>query len=284
MDARGWHLQSVTVESVLNSAQRLAEAGQIDGAYALLTRFLNAAPDSIMALRMRAAISCRSEDWERALADYNSVISLQPDCADCYFERGNALMRTGDVHAAIDDFSTCLSIEPRHAPALASRAAMLLQVHCLEQALDDIASAAEARPLNDRDIHNRAVILVHMGRVKEAISEYQRALELNPDSGGTHNNLAWLLATSEDPRIRNGRRAVGHALRAVELGRTGGWMDTLAAAYAESGDFDAAVAAEDEALQLVGGNNPAFLKRKSLYQHGISYAAWLGARRRNEDV
>ena len=145
-------------------------------------------------------------------------------------------------------------------------------------------SAVALRPLSDRDIHNRAVVLTHMGRIREAISEYERALDLNPDSGGTHNNLAWLLATSKDSSIRDGKLAVEHALRAVELGRTGAWLDTLAAAYAESGNFEAAITAEEEAQRLSEWDNPAFLKRLQMYRRGVSYAAWLEARRRNEDV
>jgi len=186
--------------------------------------------------------------------------------------------------AAIEDFSSCLALNPAHAPALASRAAMLLQAERLEEALEDITSAAAARPQNDRDIHNRAVVLTHLGRSQEAIREYERALTLNPHSGGTHNNLAWLLATSRDPTIRDGRRAVEHALRATKLGKAGAWMDTLAAAYAETGDFEAAVRNEEEAYSLSGDSNEAFLKRIELYRRGVSYAVWLEARRRDEDV
>jgi len=160
---------------------------------------------------------------------------------------------------------------------------MLLHANRLEEALEDITAAAEARPLNDRDIHNRAVVLAHLGRFREAIQEYERALELNPDSGGTHNNLAWLLSTSEDHGIRDGDRALGHALRAVELGKNGAWMDTLAAAYAECGEFEKAVLAAESAIRM-SENNDSFLKRLQMYQRGVSYAAWREARKQNEDL
>lgn len=276
--------EHVSAKSLLQSARRLAEDGQSVEAMGVLTQFLGEAPDNVEALRMRATLSLQLEDWDRALADYNRAIFLQPDCADCCFDRGRAFMLSGDVQAAIEDFSNCISREPKHAPALASRAAMLLQVNRLEEALEDITSAAAARQLNDRDIHNRAVVLAHLGRFQEAIREYERALELNPESGGTHNNLAWLLATSTDPRIRDGNRALKHALRAVELGKSDAWMDTLGAAYAECGDFETAVRAEKEAYRLSGYTSTAFQQRMSMYQHGVTYAAWLEARKSDDNV
>ncbi len=273
-----------TVENLLRTTKRLAEEGRPEEAFGILSRLLHEDPDDAELLRVRGTIFFQLENWDRALADYDSTISQQPDCADCYFERGTVLLHSGNVRAATEDFSICLSLDPKHAPALASRAVMLLQAGRLEEALADITAAAAARPLNDRDIHNRAVVLTHLGRFQEAIEEYDRALALRSDSGGTHNNIAWLLATSKDPRIRDGNRAVKHALRAVELGKNGGWLDTLAAAYAECGDFEAAVRAEEDAYRISGESNTAFLKRMEMYRRGVSYADWLEARRRDEDI
>ena len=272
------------VDNLLRSAKRLADEGTPDEAFGILGQLLREDPDNAEALRLRGTIFFQLDNWDRALADYDRAISLQPDCADCYFEAGTVFLRSGNEQAAMENFSSCLSLDPVHAPALASRSVLLLHAERLGEALQDITSAAAARPLNDRDIHNRAVVLTHLGRFHEAIREYVRALELNPDSGGTHNNLAWLLATSQDPRIRDGSRAVEHALRAVELGESGAWMDTLAAAYAECGDFEAAVRTEKEAYRFSGDGNTAFLRRIKMYQHGMSYAAWLEARRKDEDL
>jgi tetratricopeptide (TPR) repeat protein len=66
------------------------------------------------------------------------------------------------------------------------------------------------------------------------------------------NNLAWIMATSSDSAIRDGRTAVVFAERAVaKTGRKDpGMLDTLAAAYAEAGDFAKAVDAQQEAIAL----------------------------------
>ena len=65
------------------------------------------------------------------------------------------------------------------------------------------------------------------------------------------NGLAWLLATTRFDRLRDGPVAVTQALRATALLRTATTLDTLAAAYAETGDFDKAVATQREALAIV---------------------------------
>lgn len=81
--------------------------------------------------------------------------------------------------------------------------------------------------------------LVRCGRPSEASVHFRRACELRPEWPEPLNSLAWLLATCPDPDLRNGAEAVGLATRCCELTRYEhpGAMDTLAAAYAETGRF-----------------------------------------------
>jgi tetratricopeptide (TPR) repeat protein len=66
------------------------------------------------------------------------------------------------------------------------------------------------------------------------------------------NNLAWLLATNPDPTVRDGTQAVKLASWAAELTHQldPGALDTLAAAYAEAGNFKEAIAAAEQGLRL----------------------------------
>jgi tetratricopeptide (TPR) repeat protein len=211
---------------------------------------------------------------DRALADLDAAARLDPDCARCALEQGTARLLAGRPAEAVEAFDRALALEPELAAAHASRAAALLQLGRPDEALKAISTARALRPDNDADLHNRALVRTVLGQYEVAIRDYERALALNPASGGTHNNLAWLLATAADPALRNGPRALRHARRAVQQDRNAGWLDTLAAAHAECGDFRSAVEAEAEACRRAGPRNEAFRRRLRAYRNGLTYAAW----------
>jgi rhomboid protease GluP len=91
----------------------------------------------------------------------------------------------------------------------------------------------------------------------EAIQHYQRTLELDPNLAIAHNNLAWLYATSDDPRFRNPAQALEHARRAVELSREKqpDYLDTLAEALYVNQNYNEAVKVETKALALTPENS-----------------------------
>jgi len=86
----------------------------------------------------------------------------------------------------------------------------------------------------------------------DAVKHYREAVRLAPNMAEAHNNLAWLYATSEDPRFRNPPAALKHARRAVELTcwKQVASVDTLAEAFYVNRDFRDAVTVEAKALQL----------------------------------
>jgi tetratricopeptide (TPR) repeat protein len=85
-----------------------------------------------------------------------------------------------------------------------------------------------------------------------AIADYDQAILLNAKTPTIYNNLAWLLATSPQAGLRDGKKALEDAMTACELTY---WqspenVDTLAAAYAETGDFADAVKWESSFLAM----------------------------------
>jgi hypothetical protein len=107
--------------------------------------------------------------------------------------------------------------------------------------------------------------LLDRGKQAEAEMHYHEALRLNPDFTDALNNLAWLLATCPDASIRNGARAVQLSERACEL--TGYkktiYVGTLAAAYAEAGRFDDAMATAERAIALARKNGESALLQRN---------------------
>jgi tetratricopeptide (TPR) repeat protein len=119
------------------------------------------------------------------------------------------------------------------------------------------------------------VTLSVKGNLQEAIEQYRKVLEINPDQVNTQNNLAWLLATASDASVRNGTNAVALAENASRLSGGGNpvILRTLAAAYAEEGNYGRAVLTARQALELAvaqkNGTLSATLQRDiKLYEAG----------------
>ncbi len=114
----------------------------------------------------------------------------------------------------------------------------------------------------------------------EAAGEFDKALEKadeliaeTPDVAPLHNYKAWLLATCKVDSVRNGKLAVEHGLRACELDESPSNIDTLAAAYAEDGNFEAAVEKISQAIELTrdSAQRLRFEARRSFYQEHQPY-------------
>jgi tetratricopeptide (TPR) repeat protein len=127
------------------------------------------------------------------------------------------------------------------------------------------AIAMGANP-NDYIAHlNFADALSHLGRAQEVVFQLNEALRIKPDSVEAMNNLAWILATAQDSNLRDGNRAVQLAGRACELTefKQTIFVGTLAAAQAEVGRFDDAIATAGKACALASAHGEPDLLRKN---------------------
>jgi hypothetical protein len=109
----------------------------------------------------------------------------------------------------------------------------------------------------------------------DAINHYQRVLNLDTNSVTALNNLALLLATSSDPRLRNGNEAVRLAEQACQLSQYKDvtMIGVLAAAYAEAGRFNDAVATAQKACTVASAQGQTEIAAKyenllELYKSG----------------
>ena len=135
----------------------------------------------------------------------------------------------------------------------------------MDEAIVHYQKALQIKPDYAEAHNNLGNALLQKGRVDEAITHYQKALQIKPDSPEVLNNLAWLLATCPDAHIRDGVQAVKYAERACELTHYGVTLlvGTLAAAYAEAGRFDDAIAAAQKACALATAAGEQDLLKKN---------------------
>jgi Flp pilus assembly protein TadD len=125
---------------------------------------------------------------------------------------------------------------------------------------------------NNWKLHElRADAYLRVGKQAEAIADYESALKLQPDRSTILNNLAWVLATSPDDKLRDGKRALELATKACEVTdyKQAHILSTLAAAYAEAGQFNTAIDWSQKAVEL-GKDSPEseqLAKELESYRH-----------------
>jgi len=128
-----------------------------------------------------------------------------------------------------------------------------------------------------RVYYNRAKTKMSGGEFAEAITDYEIAVHVDPGHAPALNDLAWLRATCLVAEFRDGVKAVEEATKANELTNwiKAAYVGTLAAAYAEAGDFDSATKRQKEAIELLTGEEKElgvdFEERLKLYQSGKPY-------------
>jgi tetratricopeptide (TPR) repeat protein len=181
-----------------------------------------------------------------------------------------------------------------HALAATGRNAMAdwsLGVEFALQGKHDLAIQHFRRTLEEAPTHERArVALGHTLSLQrkndEAVVEYQTVLKLNPSNSDALNDLAWIRASVPEARLRNGAEAVKFAEQACKLTefRDPQLIGTLAAAYAEAGQFDEAIKTAEKAKALataLGKRNLADRNQELLefYQARKPYHEPAGERR-----
>jgi tetratricopeptide (TPR) repeat protein len=145
-----------------------------------------------------------------------------------------------------------LAVNPTSAMAHNALGDEMLRQGRIEEAWDCFEKSLALQPNDPLVYNNLATASVRQGRFKDAIGILEKALSVEVPSGEAHNNLAWFLATCPVGAVRDGTRAVELA---SEANRRAGernplFMDTLAAAYAEAGEFPKAVATAQRAYDL----------------------------------
>lgn len=218
----------------------------------LWTRALACTTNNALAESNLGSLLYQDGRLDEALAHSQKALEIQPDDVGANNCVGFVLLQKGQVDEAIAHFHTALRARPDYAPAHSNLGMALFQLGRVDEAIAHFRSALEADP-TVADIHNNlGAALVRQGQFEEAVAHYQKALELRPDYPGACNNFAWVLATTPQPSIRNGARAVELAQRANQLTSGGNLviLRTLAAAYAEAGRFPEAIETANQALQL----------------------------------
>ena len=254
----------------------------------------------------------RNRDFRTEVTILTDTVAKSPTNARAHNNLGVALARQGQIDTAIEHYETAIRLHPRYVDPRNNLGILLVRQHRFDPAREQLSRALEIDPRNGMAEYNLAQLFLAQGQTDSAIvhlqvaagrmpsfaevqnhlgttylqrGEYERALEhfrqvlrLDPQHAGALNNVAWILATCPVDRVRDGRAALAYAARALQASPvvTADILDTQGAALAEAGQFDAAVASAQRAVQLAADAGNTALRERiaariDLYRRGAPF-------------
>ncbi len=261
-----------------NLGNILLGQGKIAEAAEHFRQALRSNPDHEEAHNNLGSILQRQGKTVEAIEMYRSALRIKPDFAEAHYNLGNAFRGQGKIVEAIEHYHRALDLQPDDAMAHYHLGNCLLGQGKIAEGTEQFHHALRIAPDHAEAHTSLGSALGAGGDAAAAVRRYTRALDLNPDSPRALNNLAWIRATHPDGVLRDGTQAVKLAGRICELTRhqAAGALDTLAAAYAEAGRFDAAIKTAASAIDAAtAAENEKLVRemreRAELYGQGIPY-------------
>ncbi len=270
--------EPTSVEARLRAAELLTAAGRFPEAVAHCEKILAQTPGEPRALTALGAARVREGRPAEAGDLFARALTADPKSAEAHFQLGMLRERAGRFDDALAHYQSAVQGRPEFGNAWTSLGLLWARGGKLPAAFDAFERAAGSQPEN-ADFQLRAgLVAANLQRAAVAQRYLREASRLRPDWAPPLNARAWLLATHPDPQSRNGMDAVKLARRACELteDRNVVYLDVLAAALAEAGDFAGAVATLQTALARAYAANPPiptaeYSAHLQLYQAGMPY-------------
>jgi tetratricopeptide (TPR) repeat protein len=235
-------------------AQLYRQKGDLDKSVEQLTKALELSPGNVGVLLVRAGVYFELHKPELALADVDEAIRVQPELVEPYRMRAEIFAATDRIDQAIGELQRLIpQVTSAAQTDLVSRlGAFYMIANQPHKAIEALSKAIEQDPGDDDAFRLRADAYLSTGQHTEAINDFEHVLPQAEKDSNLLNNYAWVLATSPDDKLRDGARAVTMATEACELTgyETPHILSTLAAAYAESGDFENAKKWSAKAVEL----------------------------------
>lgn len=179
-------------------------------------------------------------DLDRALADFDELVQLDPSVASYHAARGNVQGEQGK----------------------------------LDDALESLDKAIRLAPNIGVFYSWRAYLWSAKGEHNNMIQDFEEGIRRSPENADCWTLRAWVLATSPIAEHRNGKQAIADATKACELTdwKNYNCLENLAAAYAEANDFAQAVPWQEKAVSMTPpGKRAEYESRLKLYREGKPY-------------
>ncbi|MDB6122379.1 MAG: repeat-containing protein YrrB [Pedosphaera sp.] len=237
-----------------NLACLLIVAGKSEEAMTNFQAALTFEPDKIEACNNLGSLLLDKGKTDEAVNYLTRALKLKPDYADAHHNLGNALFKLGKLPESADHYRAVIQLRPDYADAHYKLANVLLNSGKADEAAQYYNYALQKKPDFPEAHYQMGVLLVAKKQTEPGLSHLREAVRLKPDWPEAVNNLAWNLAITSNQDLRDDPEALRLAEHAVSLTSRNdpSALDTLAAAYAQSGQFDRATRAAKRAVELAG--------------------------------
>lgn len=256
----------------------LFRQGETQQAVERFRKALECDPTLIAAYHNLAIVCDKQDDLPGAAECYRQAIETDPQALESYRLLTSVLERQGKSTESLDQYRRMVEANPGSAEAHSRLGSKFASRKRWPEAAEQFRHVVRIEPDDIKARHNLASFLSFLGKTDEAIEQYRQVLARKSDFELSVRALARILATDHDPDLRDG----AEALRLIKplCERSGrqvpAMLDVLAAAYAETGRFDQAIAAARKAIRWAKDKGNASLvakleKRLSLYEKGKPY-------------
>ena len=228
------------------------------------------APELTLGLQRQIA-SRNVRDVERDIEDFTAQIDSGHVSAELFRARGDMWTLKREFGKAIDDYDAAIRLDTNYAPAWHNRGRVRRELAEFEEAMTDYTQAIQCNPDYAQAYSNRGLLFMLLNDLKRATADLKKAVDLNPIDEPALNGLARIYATSPQPEPGDGKKAVEFATKLCQLA---GWtnaeyLESLAAAYAQNGEFENAVKWQLQALtEAADSANHEMRARLSAYKDG----------------
>jgi tetratricopeptide (TPR) repeat protein len=236
------------------------------------------APKDWTMFKQRAEIEKWLNQPDHEIADLDQAIRLsKTPNAELYRNRGQAFLDRQEYDSGFRDLKKSLEMDGNNTDTLMMLAYGYYAKKQYPEQIATITRSLEIDPDNANAYASRAYAYMALGQYQQALDDYRSATKRAPENSNAANDLSWFLSTCPEAKLRDGKRALEIANHACQLT---GWnqaqlIDTLAAAYAELGNFDEAIVWQQRAIDLAGPSNKDFQQelqhRLELYRKRLPY-------------
>lgn len=269
-EARAYAVE-LSAWALTRRGQLRTDQGEADLGLADFAAALNLAPNYWRALHNRGVTRAQNGQFAEAFDDVCRVIQLNPKFGKAYANRATLYAQAGDMDRALADYQQALQLDPKLTTALVGYARACHLMGQRDESLASFNAAIEQAPQDAQVFCSRGDLLADLGRYDEALADYATAIDLDPQFEHAYRNGAWLLATCPHDDVRDVQGALAGAQKSLQCGYGDrhAALDTLAAAQANAGLFEEAVATMVQAIEVAPEEaQVAYAARMHLYESG----------------